>query len=222
MPGVVLHELAHYLACLMVGERVNEFVPYSFAWREGSGVMGHVVHESSAVWKACVVSLAPFALVGVNWYLFTNIFGDWDLGFLPIKAGVYGWQDEWWGIYPSMKQFIYNIQLVFKCQWLVIKSFVKNVVKFSWQDLVKLYFFASIACSWFPSGQDMRNAKGFVVLINCLIIVLYYNPDLVVSIFGLDYFVNKTVWLLIYGNAFALLFAGFGIVMGLPFWRSKL
>ncbi|MCA1838420.1 MAG: hypothetical protein LC674_06620, partial [Actinobacteria bacterium] len=43
LPGVVLHEVAHYLACLLTGTRVLRFVPFS-PQRSASGrlMLGYV------------------------------------------------------------------------------------------------------------------------------------------------------------------------------------
>jgi hypothetical protein len=48
-PGVVLHEGAHYLACLLTGARVVRFAPFS-PQRSAGGqlVLGYVRHERRA------------------------------------------------------------------------------------------------------------------------------------------------------------------------------
>src|ERR671916_982 len=45
-PGVVLHEGAHYLACLLTGTRVSRFAPFSPGrTSDGRLVLGYVRHE---------------------------------------------------------------------------------------------------------------------------------------------------------------------------------
>jgi hypothetical protein len=46
LPGVTLHEAAHYLACLLTGTRILRFVPF-WPQRSASGrlLLGYVRHE---------------------------------------------------------------------------------------------------------------------------------------------------------------------------------
>ncbi len=62
-PGVVLHEGAHYLACVLTGTRVSRFAP--FAPRrsaDGRLVLGYVRHERRAFPIAAIIGLAPVLL----------------------------------------------------------------------------------------------------------------------------------------------------------------
>ena len=68
LPGVALHESAHYLGCLLTGTRVGRFVPFS---PESSGDgrirLGYVSHERRSAPVAALIGLAPVVLnpVGV-------------------------------------------------------------------------------------------------------------------------------------------------------------
>jgi hypothetical protein len=59
-PGVVLHEGAHYLACLITGTEVVRFVPFS-PQRSADGriVLGYVRHERRALPIRAIIGLAP-------------------------------------------------------------------------------------------------------------------------------------------------------------------
>src|SRR3712207_2142838 len=62
-PGVVLHEGAHYLACLLTGTKVSRFAPFSP--RRSSGgrlVLGYVRHERRALPIGAIIGLAPILL----------------------------------------------------------------------------------------------------------------------------------------------------------------
>lgn len=62
-PGVVLHELAHYLACLLTGTRVVRFAPFApQSSADGRMVLGYVVHERRAFPVRAVIGLAPLVL----------------------------------------------------------------------------------------------------------------------------------------------------------------
>lgn len=62
-PGVVLHESAHYLACLLTGTKVLNYAPFS-PQRSAGGrlVLGYVRHERRAFPIAAIIGLAPVLL----------------------------------------------------------------------------------------------------------------------------------------------------------------
>ena len=63
LPGVILHEAAHYLACLLTGTRVSRFVPF-WPQRSASGrlLLGYVRHERRPFPVEAVIGLAPILL----------------------------------------------------------------------------------------------------------------------------------------------------------------
>ncbi|MDQ3864766.1 MAG: hypothetical protein M3317_14955 [Actinomycetota bacterium] len=62
-PGVVLHESAHYLACLLTGTKVLRFAPFSPRRAvDGRVVLGFVRHERRAFPIGALVGLAPVLL----------------------------------------------------------------------------------------------------------------------------------------------------------------
>ena len=63
-PGVVLHEGAHYLACLLTGTRVSRFAPFSPGRRSNGGrlMLGYVRHQRRAFPIGAIIGLAPVLL----------------------------------------------------------------------------------------------------------------------------------------------------------------
>ena len=63
-PGVILHEGAHYLACLLTGTTVYRFAPFSPRMRPNDGrlVLGYVRHERRALPIGAIIGLAPILL----------------------------------------------------------------------------------------------------------------------------------------------------------------
>jgi len=62
-PGVVLHECAHYLACLLTRTRVSRFAPFSPGrYNDGRLVLGYVRHERRAFPIGAIIGLAPILL----------------------------------------------------------------------------------------------------------------------------------------------------------------
>jgi hypothetical protein len=63
LPGVALHETAHYLACLLTGTRVGRFVPFSpKSSPDGRLRLGYVRHERRSATVTALIGLAPVAL----------------------------------------------------------------------------------------------------------------------------------------------------------------
>ncbi len=63
-PGVILHEGAHYLACLLTGTRVYRFAPFSPGRRSNGGrlMLGYVRHERCTFPIGAIIGLAPILL----------------------------------------------------------------------------------------------------------------------------------------------------------------
>ena len=74
-PGVVLHEGAHYLACLLTGTRVFRFAPFS-PGRSSDGrlMLGYVRHERRAFPIGAIIGLAPILLNPLGLLLITAFF----------------------------------------------------------------------------------------------------------------------------------------------------
>jgi hypothetical protein len=63
LPGVALHESAHYLACLLTGTRVGRFAPFSpKSSPDGRLRLGYVRHERRPAPVAALIGLAPIVL----------------------------------------------------------------------------------------------------------------------------------------------------------------
>lgn len=74
-PGVVLHEGAHYLACLLTGTRVFRFAPFS-PGRSSDGrlMLGYVRHERRTFPVGAIIGLAPILLNPLGLLLVTAVF----------------------------------------------------------------------------------------------------------------------------------------------------
>jgi len=62
-PGVVLHEGAHFLACLITGTKASRFAPFSPGGsNDGRLVLGYVRHERRPFPIGAIIGLAPILL----------------------------------------------------------------------------------------------------------------------------------------------------------------
>lgn len=74
LPGVVLHETAHYLACLLTGTKVLSFVPFSPQRSAGGRLMlGYVQHERRSFPVRAIIGLAPILLNPLGILLVTAV-----------------------------------------------------------------------------------------------------------------------------------------------------
>jgi len=63
LPGLILHESAHYLACLLTRTKVLRFAPFSpRRSADGRLVLGYVRHESRAFPITALIGVAPIVL----------------------------------------------------------------------------------------------------------------------------------------------------------------
>ncbi len=73
-PGVVLHESAHYLACLLTGTKVLSFAPFSPRRSvDGRLVLGYVRHERRGLPIEAIIGLAPILLNPLGLLLVTAL-----------------------------------------------------------------------------------------------------------------------------------------------------
>jgi hypothetical protein len=74
-PGVVLHEGAHYLACVLTRTKVTRFAPFSPGRRSNDGrlVLGYVRHERRAFPVRALIGLAPMLVNPLGLLLVTAL-----------------------------------------------------------------------------------------------------------------------------------------------------
>ena len=73
-PGVVLHEGAHYLACVLTGTKVTRFAPFSPGRStDGRLLLGYVRHERRVFPVGAIIGLAPILLNPLGLLLVTAL-----------------------------------------------------------------------------------------------------------------------------------------------------
>lgn len=81
MPGVVVHESAHYLACRLTGTPVGRFVPFAPRTdKSGRTVLGYVEHAPRNPVVAAIIGLAPVVVNPLLLVLLTSLM-------TPLAAG---------------------------------------------------------------------------------------------------------------------------------------
>lgn len=155
--GVIVHELSHYVACLLTRTQVTEVKFF-----EASG--GHVTHEKRGPLTTVIISMAP--LFGCSLFILLLV---WVFG----HAGVYFST-------PGLDtaNFLDSFKAILTSTWYIFKQnmwvhFGVVTVFF----LIFLYFVGSIAACIAPSGVDLKHAAlGLVILFAVGLAAIYFHP----------------------------------------------
>ena len=161
-PGVVVHECAHVLGCLITGAKIRKVVLFS---KNG----GSVTHSPPLipVIGDVVISTAPLFCIPLilSWctWLFSTYLGC---------------------IFPALPLTIDSPDTVILTGGAILGTITQNlVVRFNAWFLLYLYLVLSLILSAAPSIQDMKNAAiGCCILVITSIFVLWSQYPLAVSI----------------------------------------
>lgn len=189
-PGVVLHECAHILGCLLTGARIRNVVLFSgdggsvTYTRPGLPYLGDVIISTAPLF------LLPLALTFISW-----IFGTFLGCVFPA--------------FPAMPEtpgdLVNLVEIVFS-------AITENLLtRFNGWFLLYLYLTLSLVLSAAPSLQDMKNAvSGLVLLILAGIVVTGSNIPWAVSILA------ALMRLLGYGFTLGLVYGFVALIISLP------
>lgn len=182
-PGVVVHECAHMLGCLLTGAKIRNVVLFS---KEGGSVtynppaipvIGHVVISTAPLF--CI----PLVLALCTWF-FSNYLGC---------------------LLPALPLSVDSTDAMVLLGGGVLGIFTQNlVVQFNAWFLVYLYLVLSLILSAAPSMQDIRNASiGICILAFTGVLILWSQIPWAVSI------LNELTRIMGMGFALGL---GFGLI----------
>jgi len=189
-PGVIIHECAHVLGCLITGATIKKVVLFS---REG----GSVTHTSPKIpyLGEVVISTAPLfciplVLVGCTW-VFSQYLG---CALPPLPSG------------------IDSMNAVFGLGSGIVEMFTRNIfVRFNAWFILYLYLILSLVLSVAPSSQDLRNAAiGICIITLAGIVILWSGIPFAVSILeGITHLIGI-------GFALGLAFGSIALVISVP------
>jgi len=190
-PGIIVHECAHVLGCLVTGAQITKVVLLS---KEGGmvsytkpkiPVLGNVIISTAPLF--CL----PLVLAGLSW-LFATYAG---CRFSPLFPG-FGSVAPVLLFFAAIGQTLYD----------------NLIASFNLWFLLYLYLVTSLVLSVAPSRQDLKNAAtGIIVLILAGLLILFLNIPFVTPLFV------ELVALLGAGLVIGLGFACIALVVTLPF-----
>jgi len=190
-PGIVVHECAHVLGCIVTGAHITKVVLIS---KEGGMVsytqpkvpiIGNVIISTAPLFSL------PLVLAGLSW-IFAEYAGCWFSQALPV-AGSF---DSLVLLIESIGQTLYH----------------NLIAVFNGWFLLYLYLVISLVLSVAPSRQDLKNAAaGLAILILAGVLILYAGIPALTGIF------LQFAGLLGTGLAIGLAFEGIALAVTLPF-----
>jgi hypothetical protein len=145
-PGVVLHEGAHFLACLLTGTKVSRFAPFSPGRsNDGRLVLGYVRHERRPLPVGALIALAPILLNPLGLLLVT--------AFLP----------------PLTFQEIANPSVGVVAKGIFVSGFVSDTPVLA---IIWAYLSLSFALGSVPSREDLSSLPILLLLFGGGILLL--------------------------------------------------
>jgi len=161
-PGVIIHECAHVLGCLITGASIKKVVLFS---REGGSVMytsPKIPYLGDVVISTAPLFCIPLVLAGCAW-VFSRYLGC-ALPPLPYGVG--------------------SMETVIATGSGIVEMFTRNLfVRFNAWFLLYLYLTLSLVLSVAPSSQDLRNAAiGICIITLAGIVILWSGIPFAVSV----------------------------------------
>lgn len=200
-PGIIVHELSHWAACILTGAKVSKVTLIS---REG----GSVTHGQprGGIFGQAVISMAPFVGIPLTIIL---------LGFIFEKA--LGCEINWdMDISGSLGSIIVG---ALSATFDLIK--VNLVDKGAYWFLLYTYLAASLTVGLAPSAKDFRNGMIGLVIVLLMVLVwiiamekVFPKWDFVI----LGPIVDMMGWVVVVGLITALM----GSLLALPFLLIRL
>jgi len=192
LPGVVLHEIAHMVGCVVTGAEIKKVVYFS---PEGGSVT--YSEPKIPVLGTVIISTAPLfflplILAGLTW-IFGTYFGCSVPPVVPLTGDLVAGSEE----------MLKNVITLFS---------LNLVVHLNGWFFLYLFLCGSIVLSLAPSGQDFRNAAIGIgsLLVICLLIVNYgFEPGIAL--------ISLIASPMITAFSTGLLFEMIAVVVALPF-----
>lgn len=190
LPGVVLHEFAHIIGCLLTGARIRNVVLFS---KDGGSVMytrPMLPYIGDVIISTAPLFLLPLALSFITW-VFMTFLGCVFAAFPATLASP--------GIFLDLAQAIFS-------------TFSDNLLtRFNGWFLLYLYLTLSLVLSAAPSTQDMKNAAvGCVLLVLAGTLILWSGVPWAISV------LDELLHLLGYGFTLGLVYGLVALAISLP------
>lgn len=190
LPGVVLHECAHIIGCLVTGARIRKLVLFS---KDGGSVT--YSHPLLPYIGDVIISTAPLFLLPLALSFLSWVFGT----FLGCA-------------FPAFPATLASPEVLVDLANAIAGTFSENLLtRFNGWFLLFLYLTISLVLSVAPSPQDMKNAAaGMILMILAGVLVAGSGIPSAVSVLA------GLVRLLGYGFTLGLVYGLVALAVSLP------
>jgi hypothetical protein len=190
LPGVVLHECAHIIGCLLTGARIRNVVLFS---KDG----GQVTYSRPVLPYIgdVIISTAPLFLLPLALSFITWVFGTFLGCVFPVFPAMLASPSVLWDLVQT-----------------IAGTFLENLVpRFNGWFLIYLYLTVSLVLSVAPSSQDMKNAAaGIIMMALASVLVIWSGIPPAVRI------LSELMRLLGYGFTLGLVYGLLALAVSLP------
>jgi hypothetical protein len=190
LPGVVLHECAHIIGCLLTGARIRNVVLFS---KDG----GLVIYSRPVLPYIgdMIISTAPLFLLPLTLSFITWVFGT----FLGC-------------VFPAFPSLLASPGVLSDLVKAIAGTFLENLVtRFNGWFLIYLYLTVSLVLSVAPSSQDMKNAAAGIILMMLAGVLIIWS-----GIPSAVYILSELMRLLGFGFTLGLLYGFLALAVSLP------
>ncbi len=196
-PGIIFHELSHWIACKLTGARVTRV-------RLISRTGGEVIHgpPRGGVFGQALISMAPLFGIPLFLVLIALLFSFLKLWDFPLPTDTPG-------DVGSMVVFVFTFS------WDVIRENI--FTSFSVFFLLYVYLAASMTTAMAPSKQDFKNSIiGIGILIAWTVVMEALFPDF------WEFWVLRALFAYLGAVVvIGLIMCLFGLILGTPFMLYK-
>jgi hypothetical protein len=151
-PGVMLHELSHFLVAYLFGFKITNVNFYKF--HQNDHVAGFVNYSYKRNFISLIgqilTAVAPLGGGILVFYLFIFFHGFIDIDFRPDS---------------------YNLMSIGAELWETNRMVWSNLEYDNWITYAWLWFIASVSASWWPSKTDLSVAIKNVLIFMCVLLV---------------------------------------------------
>lgn len=179
-PGVMVHELSHYLGCIITFTKVKKLELFRPRSRDGVLVLGQVAHEYTRnPIKKLIISIAPlFGVSLIIWllvkFLLPVVYSQ-QIKTINLSLGDFSSFRAFWQTGISYLQAYLNYFF----------ELFKNLDFADWRVYLFFYLMLSLGSHAAPSKTDLRHAFGGLGIIFIVLLLLY---------FILSFFKLNAVW----------------------------
>lgn len=169
-PGVVVHELSHFVACILTFTRVRRVQLY----QPSADSLGFVEHDRTRnPVKKVIISLAPlFGVTATMWLIARWLFPQLHSSFEGlIQSALVD--------FNSFQSFFNFSAAYFNTYGTYISELVRNFDASSWQTYVFIYLILSLSSHAAPSKEDLSHTYAGLFGLSILFALLYYIDQIV-------------------------------------------